>query len=513
MPTVGDVVAGKYTIEKVIGEGGMGAVYSATHNLTGKRVAIKWMLPALAKDEDAVRRFLREAQAAGRISHRNVVDIYDVGEHNGTPFLVMEFLRGEPLTAALERGGLDVSQVIAMLIPAMRGVAAAHRMGVVHRDLKPDNIFLVQDEAGNATDPKVLDFGISKVSANDGVSSRLTKTGAVMGTPYYMSPEQIRGSAELDKRSDVYAFGVILYEALTGRVPFSADTYSALILEIATGTAKNMRELKDDLPEELDEIVMKAMARDLPNRYADLESVMRDLLPFAEGRLGGQVDPTGQHKLPRGTGAQQRTPKASIGATPPNRGATPTNRGATPTNRGDRAATAQTASQVTPFASELPPSIPRKGFKGAYIAVAAVVLLGGLALVLGRGDDSGSGAAAGPAPVEPAPVAAPAPAEAPAPAPEPAAPAPAPVVAEELPRGASIPQAMLEPKPKPEPAKPAPEPTDRKARSKDRRSSHTTAQQPAPAAPALVVSPAPSAPKPAARSKVGRTGGLDVNEF
>jgi serine/threonine protein kinase len=508
MPTVGDVIAGKYTIEKVIGEGGMGAVYSATHNLTGKRVAIKWMLPALAKDEDAVRRFLREAQAAGRISHRNVVDIYDVGEHDGTPFLVMEFLRGEPLTAALERGGLSVSQVIALLIPAMRGVAAAHRMGVVHRDLKPDNIFLCNDEHGNATDPKVLDFGISKVSANDGVSSRLTKTGAVMGTPYYMSPEQIRGSAELDKRSDVYAFGVILYEALTGRVPFSADTYSALILEIATGVAKPPRDFKPELPEDLDKVVMTAMSRELPGRYTDLESLMRDLMPFLEGRAAIEVDPTGQHSLPRATGAQgaQRGTGAQAARAP------------TGANRSESRApgVAQTSSNTTPFASEIP-TIPKSGFKGVYLAVAAVLLLGGAALVMGRGG-SDTEAAASPAPAEPMPAPAPAPelapAELPAAAtPQPATPTPA---AEELPRGASIPDAMLAPAPEVTKTPTAPSRDSDGHRSrKERRNARpepTTTSQPAPSAPAPVVAPAP-APRPTPRTRVGRTGGLDVNEF
>ena len=148
MPTVGDVIAGKYEITDLIGEGGMGSVYKAHHKLTGKKVAMKWMLPELAENEDAVQRFLREAQAAGRIDHKNVVDIYDVGQEDGAYFLVMEYLIGEPLTDALERGGMSVADVIDCMIPAMRGVAAAHSKGVVHRDLKPDNIFLCRSEDG-----------------------------------------------------------------------------------------------------------------------------------------------------------------------------------------------------------------------------------------------------------------------------------------------------------------------------------------------------------------------------
>ncbi|MFI5307112.1 MAG: serine/threonine-protein kinase [Polyangiales bacterium] len=306
MPQPGDVVAGKYRIETIIGEGGMGAVFAASHKVTGKRVALKWMLPALAADEGAVQRFMREAHAAGRIDHPNVVDIYDVGEHEGSIFLVMEYLTGEPLTKALNRGGLDARQVIQLLLPAMRGVAAAHAMGVVHRDLKPDNIFLCRGTDGSFREPKVLDFGISKVSTvgEAQLNPRLTRTGAVMGTPYYMSPEQIRGSSEVDQRTDVYAFGVILYEALTGQVPFDADAYSALILEIAMGTPKRPRELRKELPPGLEEVVMRAMAREPQQRYQSVEALARALEPFAEGATFSldRVDPTGRaSRLATGT--------------------------------------------------------------------------------------------------------------------------------------------------------------------------------------------------------------------
>jgi serine/threonine-protein kinase len=282
VPKVGDILAGKYKVESVVGEGGMGTVYAAQHQLTGKRVAVKWMLPNLAADEDAVQRFMREAMAAGRIDHPNVVDVYDVGEHAGSPFLVMEFLSGETLADFLSGGEHTARQIIEVLVPAMRGVAAAHRTGVVHRDLKPENIFLARDSEGRFIGPKVLDFGISKVSAADGqVDPKLTKTGAVVGTPYYMSPEQIRGSSDVDKGADIYAFGVIMYEALTGCVPFNADTYSALILEIATGTPRPPRALNPELPVPLEAIIMKAMARERGDRHPDLETLIADLDPFA----------------------------------------------------------------------------------------------------------------------------------------------------------------------------------------------------------------------------------------
>jgi len=281
MPKTGDVVADKYRIEQLIGVGGMGAVFSAIHQFTGKRVALKWMLPELAKDADAVARFMREAHAAGRISHPNVVDVYDVGQHASSYFLVMEFLQGEPLTSALARRDLTPAEVLTLLLPAMRGVAAAHRQGVVHRDLKPDNIFLAYEEDGVRREAKVLDFGISKLSNEETTNMRLTRTGAVVGTPYYMSPEQIRGSHTLDKRADIYAIGVILYEALTGQVPFHADTYGALVLEIATGTPKSPDEIVPTLPPELSRVVLRAMARDIPSRYPSMESLIAALEPFA----------------------------------------------------------------------------------------------------------------------------------------------------------------------------------------------------------------------------------------
>ncbi|MEY4583271.1 MAG: hypothetical protein RL701_7974, partial [Pseudomonadota bacterium] len=289
MPKAGDVIAAKYKIEQLIGVGGMGAVFSALHQFTGRRVALKWMLPELAKDADAVQRFMREALAAGRISHPNVVDVYDVGQHEDSYFLVMEFLQGEPLTSALARRDLTTPEVLALLLPAMRGVAAAHRQGVVHRDLKPDNIFLAYEEDGVRREAKVLDFGISKISNDEPANMRLTRTGAVVGTPYYMSPEQIRGSHQLDKRADVYAFGVILYESLSGRVPFEADTYGALVLEIATGTAKPLNVLVPALPDELSRIVLRAMARDVNERYTSMEGLISALEPFTaygDGRDG-----------------------------------------------------------------------------------------------------------------------------------------------------------------------------------------------------------------------------------
>ncbi len=347
LPKPGDVIADKYVVESVLGEGGMGAVFAATHKITGKRVALKWMHKELARDQEASQRFIREAQAAGRIDHPNVVDVYDVGQHGETVFLVMEYLYGEPLTALVSRGQLDSVTAIRHMMPALRGVAAAHRRGVVHRDIKPDNIFLCRSPEGRPREAKVLDFGISKVSSNDtSLSPRLTRTGAVMGTPYYMSPEQVRGAKEVGSKVDVYAFGVILYEALTGQVPFNAETFSALVLEIATGTPKPLMEIRPDLPPELEAVVMKAMAREPEERYQDIESFARALEPFGDGIAfdGDRADPTGGFRLATG-----------------------------PT------VTSMTATS-TPFASEAPVTVPgKKEFSvGIAAGLGAIAVLGGL---------------------------------------------------------------------------------------------------------------------------------------
>ena len=329
MPTVGDIVADKYEIQALVGEGGMGSVFRAKHRFTGKRVALKWMLPELARNEDAVHRFLREAKAAGRIAHPNVVDIYDVGQHHASYFLVMEYLHGEPLTSLLSRGSLAPEQIVDILLPCMAGVAAAHKKGVIHRDLKPDNIFLCRSEEGIYLQPKVLDFGISKLAGNDNeLNPRLTRTGAVMGTPYYMSPEQIRGSHDVDGRCDVYAFGVIMYEALTGRVPFRAESYSALVLEIATGTPAMPRQLNPSLSEGLQAVLMRAMAREPRDRYQDIGELAVALEPFAGSvrYTAERMDPTGslpQASGPRRTSSTPFSTENSLYDVPGRRGVRP----------------------------------------------------------------------------------------------------------------------------------------------------------------------------------------------
>jgi serine/threonine protein kinase len=293
LPGPGTLIAGKYLIERELGAGGMGTVYAARHQLMEKRVALKWLRPEVATGT-ARGRFLREARAVSRIQHPNVVDVYDVGEHEGALFLVMECLEGETLGAFLQRQTPPLDLLVRLLLPAMRGVARAHAEGIVHRDIKPENIFLVHDEEHPDGLAKVLDFGISKLS-DDPVQGTVTQTGAVVGTPAYMCKEQLNGTRDLDGRVDVYAFGVVLYQALAGELPYGGGSFMELVVRIATATPTPLAELRPDLPAELSAIVHRAMAREREDRYASLQDFVRALSTFAvasgcitsqEGRLG-----------------------------------------------------------------------------------------------------------------------------------------------------------------------------------------------------------------------------------
>jgi Protein kinase domain len=271
---------GKYRIVRKLGEGGMGAVFEAEQALTGKRVALKWMQPGGGAGAELAARFLQEAKAAARVHHPNVVDVYDFGRTGDAAYLVMEYLEGETLGAALGHGTLSYGQVIALLLPVLRATASAHKQGVVHRDIKPDNIFLARHEGG--IEPKLLDFGISKVAARDGSQSSLTRTGTTMGTPRYMSFEQLAGEKDIDGRADVYAFGVILYEVLTGRPPFDAETFSALVVKMATSVPAPVASLRGDVPPALADVVRWAMERDRDARCPSIEALIAALEPFAD---------------------------------------------------------------------------------------------------------------------------------------------------------------------------------------------------------------------------------------
>jgi eukaryotic-like serine/threonine-protein kinase len=276
-------VLGAYVLEHRLGQGGMAAVFAGRHRALGKRVAIKMLLPHNAARAEIARRFVREGEAAARLDHPHVVGVSDVGtDARGAPFLVMEYLDGEDLGALLKRRGrLDVEQTADLLIPVLSAVAAAHDAGIVHRDLKPQNIFLARER--NEVVPKVLDFGISKLL--DGDNLDLTGTGAILGTPYYISPEQAQGVRKLDARTDQFSLGVIMYECVTGKRPFDGSSLYSVIANIVSVPHAPPRKLVHPLEPRFEAIVNRALAKDPGARFADARAFGRALLPFASFRV------------------------------------------------------------------------------------------------------------------------------------------------------------------------------------------------------------------------------------
>ncbi len=277
LPQPGDIIGVRYRIETILGQGGMGAVFAAVNQATGRAVAIKWMLAGAARSQESVSRFLAEARATAKIEHPNVIQILDVGQDGAAPFLVMERLRGQSLADRLERHGrMSVEEMLSVIIPACRGVAEAHSEGIIHRDLKPDNIFLCAGKDGSPRPPKVLDFGISKLYDQEGGAS-LTQTGIAMGTPQYMSPEQLNAPPDADARFDVYAMGIVMYECLTGKVPYNADGLFELVQQIARGNPTPIRMVSPDVPADLEAVVMRAMAVHRDYRYATIQELIGEL--------------------------------------------------------------------------------------------------------------------------------------------------------------------------------------------------------------------------------------------
>ncbi|HTQ08267.1 MAG TPA: serine/threonine-protein kinase [Polyangiaceae bacterium] len=287
MLSTGDIIDGKYRIVRLIGEGGMGAVYEGENTRIHRRVAIKVLHAGVAEQAEAVARFEREAQAAGRIGSDHIVEVLDLGAlPGGDRYLVMEFLDGDGLGARIKaRGRLTPSELHPIAHQLMEGLAAAHGAGIIHRDLKPDNVFLLRSRAGQTDFVKLLDFGISKFNQLSGDSGfSMTRTGAVMGTPYYMAPEQAKGSREMDHRVDLYAAGVILYEALTGQVPFSADTFNELLFKIVLEEPKPLAVVDPTIDPGFAAIVTKAMARDPGHRFQNAREFQQALAQWAAGQ-------------------------------------------------------------------------------------------------------------------------------------------------------------------------------------------------------------------------------------
>ncbi len=265
----GMLISGKYRLLRQLGAGGMGSVWAARNELTDRDFAVKFLLPKLADNKEALQRFFLEARACGQIKHPAVVDVYDMGQaEDGSPYLVMELLEGEGFDHCLARSGVfRPGEAAAWIAFVARGLEEAHVRGLVHRDLKPGNIFFALDNRGD-TLPKILDFGVSKAVGQGTDEFVKTSTGAVLGSPAYMSPEQARGDLDIDGRSDVWSLGVILYEALTGRVPFDAPNYNALMVAIITKPHQPLTELNPSVPSELSQIIDRALEKDRAQRIS-----------------------------------------------------------------------------------------------------------------------------------------------------------------------------------------------------------------------------------------------------
>jgi eukaryotic-like serine/threonine-protein kinase len=278
---VGELVGGKYRIVRLLASGGMGVVYEAHHTVVRRRFAIKFLRRDLAERREILTRFQREAEAAGALENENVTAAVDFGiAEDGTPYILMEYLVGESLAALLEREGrLPVSRATDLLIQACTGIAAAHAAGIVHRDLKPHNLFVCQRNDG--TDLlKVLDFGVAKLQvAEDAIAA--TRTGMVLGTAAYMSPEQARGDKLVDGKTDVYALGAILYEMLSLKRPHPGDSQNAILHHIATQPAVPLESVQPDLPPALVELVGRTLALNQAERPATVGALGEGLVPFA----------------------------------------------------------------------------------------------------------------------------------------------------------------------------------------------------------------------------------------
>ncbi len=292
-PQEGAILAGKYRLLRVLGQGGMGVVVAAQHLQLDETVAIKFLLPAALSHPEAAARFLREAKAAIRIKSEHVVHVSDVGTlDNGAPYMVMEYLEGGDLAQWLhQRGALDVEQAVEFVLQALEAIADAHGMGIVHRDLKPANLFCVRRSDGLLS-IKVLDFGISKLQdlASLGSDLSMTAPAATMGSPFYMSPEQMRSARDVDARTDIWAIGVVLYELLTGTAPFPGDTLPEVCLKAASKPPTPIRKSRPDLPLELEAVVLKCLEKDREQRYANVAELAAALRQFAPKRARNSVE-------------------------------------------------------------------------------------------------------------------------------------------------------------------------------------------------------------------------------
>lgn len=274
----GKLISGKYRIVRTLGEGGIGIVVEAEHIGLGQTVAIKFLRPEVT-DSELSARFLREARASVRLSGEHVTKVTDVGEEDGAAYMVMEYLRGQDLDQVLHaRGPLPIQEAVGYILQALVGIAEAHAQGIVHRDLKPANLFLARRADGTPL-VKVLDFGISKVDGLDDGAS--TSTAVVMGSPFYMSPEQMISTKDVDVRTDIWALGVILFQLVSGKLPFREDSIPALTLKLHTQAAPTLRSVLPSAPAALEAVIGRCLAKDRQARFLNVGALARALAPFA----------------------------------------------------------------------------------------------------------------------------------------------------------------------------------------------------------------------------------------
>ena len=449
---VGTVLDGSYRIEGLLGEGGMGAVYAATHLRLEKRMAVKVMARELTANAEALARFRREALVTSGLGHPHIVQVFDFSTTpTGEPFLVMEFLDGEDLDHRLRRvGRLPAADVVRMVKQVASALMATHNKGIVHRDLKPANIYLLLEVAGETDFVKVLDFGISKVRS---ASTKLTRTSSIMGTPNYMSPEQAKGNIEaIDERTDQWALACIAWECLSGQGPFVGENVPSILFQIVHEPPPSLLPQVADLYPQVEAVLLRGLAKNKNDRFAKVDDFATELEAAVTGTAGRAV-PSVSRTVQMSQAAVDNGP----GATSPS-----------------STTFSRTAGELDDEL-DLPPARSKGWIWGAVLGAVAILIAGGILLFR-------SGAS--PKPVVAAPPAAAA-----------VEPAPLPVAAPP-----TVPAARSEqPEVKPEPPPPSPKPL---AESKPKKSRRTVAPAPS-GAPSDDVRSVPASPRPAEKSEKG----------